>query len=223
MTDDTLLGSETTSGDGGCTAPDEVARATGARVGQRRVRAGRDRSRGQTTIDFAVGVTIFVAVITLVFTLVPGALAPFTGSGQEETVAVNRVADQVAEGALVTSGEPYILNGTCTREFFANDTGPGYCPYSGDTLTERVGLLPRDNVNVTLLEMDGDATEDALCWDDAASAVTSTTDADCTPGSNDDVVYRIGPTPPRERGAVVTARRSVSVDGRAAVLLIKMW
>ena len=78
-----------------------------------------DDGRGQTTLDFALGVTIFLLTIVFVFSFVPGMLEPFTASTQEETAASDRLADQLAKEMLVADpSEPYRLDRECTVIFF---------------------------------------------------------------------------------------------------------
>jgi hypothetical protein len=42
--------------------------------------------RGQTTIDFTIGISVFLGVIIFVFVFAPGILTPFTVTGQSEAL-----------------------------------------------------------------------------------------------------------------------------------------
>jgi hypothetical protein len=85
----------------------------------------RGTDRGQTNLDFALGVSVFLLTVVFVFSFVPGMLDPFTASTQQETAASDRIADQLAQEMLVSApGEPYRLDRECTVIFFeTNDVG----------------------------------------------------------------------------------------------------
>jgi quinol-cytochrome oxidoreductase complex cytochrome b subunit len=48
---------------------------------------------GQTTLDFAVGVSVFRIVVAFVLAFVPTMLQPFDGSSQGETALTDRLAE----------------------------------------------------------------------------------------------------------------------------------
>ena len=171
--------------------------------------------RGQTSLDFAVGVSVFLLALIAVFTFVPGTLGPFTGGGQEDIVAGNRVAASLSEGLLGDPAQPHSLNRTCTVAFF-QDSAPAYCNFEGGTLAERVGLGDDKQVNVTLrsnLTSDGDA-GDVLCW--SGSAIVERDN--CGGGTP----FTIGDTPP-DSGTSVSARRIVDIEGIDATMLVELW
>ncbi|QLC34460.1 hypothetical protein EFA46_009665 [Halarchaeum sp. CBA1220] len=65
--------------------------------------------RAQTTIDFAVGASVFLLTVAFAFSFVPGLITPFA-SGQESAPAVsNRVADDLVQQDLAVEGDPYTL------------------------------------------------------------------------------------------------------------------
>jgi hypothetical protein len=75
--------------------------------------------RGQTTLDFAVGVSVFLIVVAFVLAFVPTMLQPFDGSSQEETALADRLAEQLSTGLLVEDvTRPYQLDRECTVIFF---------------------------------------------------------------------------------------------------------
>jgi hypothetical protein len=104
----------------------------------------RDRTatpeRGQTTMDFAAGVSIFLVTVAFAFAFVPGILTPFSGGGVGDPVTVNSVADELAADRLAAPESPYLLNETATVAFFTNTTA----------LEDRLTVGPYDSVNVTL-------------------------------------------------------------------------
>ena len=120
--------------------------------------------RGQTTLDFAVGITVFLITTAFVFTFIPGMLDPFTGGLEEETVAANRVADSLVLGTLGDPDEPYVLDRECTIAFFDPENNDGSSPsnWVGDCnyaqtedLYERLGIVGREgpsmNVRIRLI------------------------------------------------------------------------
>lgn len=76
------------------------------------------RDRGQTTLDFAIGIGVFLLVVAFTLAFIPGLVDPFTGGLEEETVAVNRVADSLSQGTLGDPSKPYVLDRECTIIFF---------------------------------------------------------------------------------------------------------
>lgn len=173
--------------------------------------------RGQTTIDFAIGISIFLAVLLFIFLFLPGILSPFTTSAQQETVSSNRVADQLATGTLADPSEPYVLDSQCTVQFFQND--PSGCRFEGGDVEERVGV-PDRSVNVTIrgnVSSTGDG-NDILCWDNSGdrTGLVETSNSDC------DVTLTDGDSSPPNRRSV-TSLRVVALDGTDATLYVEMW
>jgi hypothetical protein len=132
--------------------------------------------RGQTQLDFAIGVSIFLIVVASVLSFVPAMLEPFESSTQQETSAANRVADQLVGGTLGDAGEPYVLDRECTIVFFEDtpdnfDSGSdntfnepysdsdsystSNCNFNNTEVVERVGLNTNPALNVRIhLERD---------------------------------------------------------------------
>lgn len=193
----------------GVTAPDTP--------GLHRVGDGNTAQRGQTTLDFAMGMSLFLIVLIVIFQFVPGLLQPFNSGTQGETVAVDRIADQLAGSLLAQPSSPYVLLTDCTREFF-DDNSPGACPHSGSTLNERIGVQDYRNVRV-LVEGNITGTDgtDTLCWDDANDKVVEEQDGDC------DVKFAAGPTQSSDSASTVSARRVVWLAGHDATLVVEAW
>lgn len=177
--------------------------------------------RGQTTLDFAIGVSVFLLAVALVFSFVPGMVQPFTDSSQEQMSASNRLADRLATDAL-TDGEAYVLDTVCTEVFFDESTSPSAegldCSYDGtaDTVGEALSLGVRTDLHATLLaDTDGDGSAETLCRT-TAGTVAEADDVTCA------TVFDAGESVP-ESGSVVTASRRVTVDGIHAKLVVKAW
>ena len=77
-------------------------------------------ARGQTTMDFAAGISIFLVTVAFAFAFVPGIIAPFADPGTADPVTANRIADDVATDRLSAPGEEYVLDAERTADFFGD-------------------------------------------------------------------------------------------------------
>lgn len=180
--------------------------------------------RGQTTVDFAIGISLFLVVLVFVFLFVPDLLQPFTAGAQEETVAVNRIADELSQRMLGSASEPYVLGATCTKRFFAGES-PGDCGYSGATLAQRLDLESRQHVNVTVTDAKNIEITDrsnVLCWNATTDSLTSVNTTDCTPASGD-VSLQAGENLRQGSVSSVSARRIVLLDNQTVSIKVVMW
>ncbi|WP_255196618.1 DUF7287 family protein [Halorarius litoreus] len=151
--------------------------------------------RAQTTLDFAIGTSIFIIVVAFVLAFVPGMLQPFEASTQQETAAADRIADQLVTDVLVEDvNSPFVLDRECTLAFFApennDDDGTMSTSYpvgadcnfpATDSLPERLSLSEPLNIRLRLVrdlttveaddpdgDMGGDDDEiDTLCVDES--------------------------------------------------------
>lgn len=177
--------------------------------------------RGQTTLDFAIGVTVFLAVLLFAFTFVPGILEPFDASGAEEPVLSDRVADRVSGSMLGSPERPNVLDRFCTVAFFDGTDPPG-CQFQGTTLQDQFNLDSTQDLNVTL---EGDVSAPTtgnvpLCWrTDAVSEPTLAEQSDCT---SNDVSLTAGDVPPAST-TTITARRVVSLENEPVTLTVVAW
>ncbi|KOX91990.1 DUF7287 family protein [Haloarcula rubripromontorii] len=176
--------------------------------------------RGQTTLDFAIGMSLFLSVLIFIFLFIPGLLSPFSAGIQEETVTTDRVADGLTMGMLGSPQQPYVLDEHCTQEFFAGNAPPSGCGYdSGGSTEERVGLDPAlENVNVTIR---GNATataaaDETLCWDGTNEELVAASGGCGT-------ILTTGGNPPTNNDASVTALRVVSLNGQDVTVRVVMW
>lgn len=185
---------------------------------------GRD-GRGQTSLDFAAGMSAFLLVFAFTLTFVPGMLQPFTASGQEETVVADRVADQLVEGMLVVdTSDPYVLDVDCIMAFFGSTDNCGID--SSSRLEKKAGISTydgsadtyRQRINVRIIGegTDSDDKSNMLC-NDGSGNINERDDTTC------DTEFVIGSEPPTESGSVVVARRVVSIGEQDATLLVRVW
>lgn len=74
--------------------------------------------RGQTGIDFVVGVGIFLLTMAFVVGFVPGMFAPF-GHGTQAPIVADRAADSLIYGNWSAAPGTVTLNDTKTDRFFS--------------------------------------------------------------------------------------------------------
>lgn len=190
--------------------------------------------RGQTTIDFAVGISVFLLAMSFAIAFVPGMLTPFTTGNQEETVAANRVASHLTTATLVDPDEPFVLDvsssGGCPKEFFETAGSGGtlsVCTVNGDSLNEWIGLKEQRVVHIEITGDDGDqgSDTDLLCWDTGRDEVGEFGNANG--GTDCDPVFEAGDDPPSRTGTITVARRTVLIDGSGykydATLEVVLW
>lgn len=176
--------------------------------------------RGQTTLDFAIGVSIFLISIAFVFTFVPGTLQPFTQGAQDETAGTDRVADLIVLDLTTEPGDAYILDGNCMAALLSDGAGTG-CGFDGATLSARLDLPPRQSINVTVRGDPSGSGPELLCWDESKKDVVGVSGS-CDV-SDGDVRLVTGDSLPQQRTSVVTARRVVTIEGTLATVAVRMW
>ena len=113
------------------------------------------RRRGQTTLDFAVGVSVFLGVVAFAFAFAPTMFAPFASDTGVNSVVADRSADRLTADTLAASpDDPMILDGSCTRSFFDGSV-PADCRYTTTNLPDTLGLDFTTHVNVTVRNASG--------------------------------------------------------------------
>lgn len=153
-----------------------------------------DADRAQTTLDYAVGVSLFLLTVALVVAFVPSMFDPFADA-QDGSVVADRAATQLSSDVLGDPAAPYALNETCVAEFFGGTPGapvPAACEFDASR-----GLHP------TL-------------------GIDSTVGLNATLERGGSVRYASGP-PPSPGTTVVTAQRLVEVGDRSYRLYVRVW
>jgi len=172
---------------------------------------------GQTTIDFAIAMGVFLIAVAFVFTFIPSLTTPFVEGNQDTSVTADRVASHLSEGGLGDPADPFVLNDTCTEVFFNESTAdseiPSNCGYSGESLDERVGVDgDRLNVNVTIEHVDPDAPVDdrfrTVCHNSTQGVIIHEDNG----SSNCDTEFEVGEAPTHQ-ASVVAPRRIVTIPG----------
>jgi len=176
--------------------------------------------RAQTTIDFAIGATIFLAVLLFTFSFVPGILEPFGVGGEEEPIASDRAANTLTQDLIASPGEPNVLDRYCTVEFFQGNA-PGACPYDGTTLEEQLSLSSDQNANITVVGNISESTPgtNQVCWRQSLAEPRLDESPNCTSG---DIQLSVGDTPPAAV-TTITARRVVWLHGEIVTLRVVLW
>ena len=157
--------------------------------------------RGQTLIDYAIGVGLFLIAVAVVFSYVPGMLDPFSAD-QDHVQLADRTASQLSEHSLARPGEPFVLDAACADDFFDEDGSIGACPFpfpqDGSNLTAALGTDHLTRLNVTGAEADG------------------------TPVDRG-VRLTAGDDPTAVSGSVTSARRTVHYRDRTYQLVVRVW
>ena len=174
--------------------------------------------RGQTTLDFVIGVSIFLAAVLFTFGFIPGLLEPFDTVEEENPTLSDRYADTLSQDTLGSPKDPHTLDRYCAVSFFdEGSSAPSDCEYTGTTLEERLGVPDTQQVNVTITS-DGDT---QLCWTESTAA-TGKPGLTETCGPND-IVLSAGPRQPTIGETTITARRAVSLHDRSVMLEVVVW
>lgn len=176
---------------------------------------GGERRRGQTTLDFLVGASVFLLTIALVLAFVPSTFDPFVTSGAENLVVSDRSAAHLAEDALVADPRrPGVLDAACVVVFFNEDADGTVaanqgCRFDGDaSLPEMLGSGSADVEVVIHRPDDGPA---------APSSAVRVVD-----GTEYDTTFRRATGDPTG-GDVSVARRMISYDGQQYRLTVRVW
>jgi hypothetical protein len=173
--------------------------------------------RGQTSIDFAIGMAVFMVTLTTVVAFMPAITEPFTG-GQDDPLSADRIAAQTVDDQLGDPGSPSVLNTTCTMYFFNGSTGDPCGSFDAtDNTTAKVGASSTVLVNVTMRQnVSGDATPDIVC----ASGDGTVSEPSC--GAGEDLMAT-GPTPPDVASSVTTAHRYAVFGDEGVYVVVEVW
>jgi len=174
--------------------------------------------RGQTTIDFAIGTSVFLVTVAFVVAFVPGLFQPFADGPQQELAGVDRVADTIVYDLLDDGDGGSTPDRRCTIALFNDTTTDTGCNFDdSDPLAEQVGLSTGHHANVTVVGGDPDGgTPNPACSDGTRIEVSDTDD--CTSGFALDAGE---PLP--SGGASVIGRRVAHVDGTTVTVVVRMW
>lgn len=176
--------------------------------------------RAQTTLDFMIGMGVFLFAIVFLLGVIPSIIDPFSG-GQEQPLVADRVASEVAEGMLVEPGRSSVLNETCTYAFFNESLGKGDgCGVPFDEtkqdLPTRLSIDDTYSLNITITRnVTGDVKPDILCTNGERTG-------SCGAIMTDQTRLAIG-SEPSDRQTVTTTQRVVYLDGKDVIMVFKLW
>lgn len=173
----------------------------------------RNRDRGQTNIDFVVGIVVFILALSFVVAATPQLLAPY--EDQETLIVAERVTSTLADSLLADRRDPGHLDIDCIGAFFRTTAAP--CPTfdATESTTDRIGVEATYRVNVTLQwNVTGDAEPEVLCYNGGDVGA-------CVPGGTDPLA--VGYPVPQDHGSVASERRTVVVGDQPAILQVRVW
>ncbi|NHN40165.1 hypothetical protein G9C85_00755 [Halorubellus sp. JP-L1] len=159
----------------------------------------RGRDRGQTTQDFATGISVFLLTVTFTFAFVPATVTPF---GSPVTDAIPAKSDRVASTIIDTNA----VDGSSRT--LDNESIDGLIGEGGSDLRAEFGLRSTAQVNITIQRRNGDIVKADLTGSD--------------PG------YRLvaGDDYPQNQAAASTTRVvRMDVDGcrTGCLLVVRVW
>lgn len=172
------------------------------------------RGRGQTSVDFAIAMGLFLVVVTTVFAFAPTLVAPFQGS-QEDPLVADRLVVQVAD-QQIAGDDPGTLDETCTMYFFNGSGGDPCATFDGgDPYHEKLSVGANDRVNVTLrANISGSADLELLCRDGAGVQWSG-----CT-SSGDPMA--VGPDTGNVNSMTISKRTALFTD-RQVYVVVRVW
>lgn len=175
--------------------------------------------RAQTTLDFVIGVSIFLAIVLFTFGFVPGILAPFDVSDGENPSIADRTADSLSKDLLGSPEDPNVLDRYCTVAFFEEGTAsPDGCAYEGTSVSERLNFPDLKRVNITFTRTG----EEPVCWADGVTSPNG--EPGLTENCTDDDVLLTGGSPlPETDASTITSRRTVALHGQSVTMEVTIW
>ena len=85
-------------------------------------------NNGQISLDYLIGVTIFLLTFIFVFAFIPGMFSPFHSNSDEITMAADRTAAVLVENVLAAGGagdkQPCILDTAAVNQFTSDLSSP---------------------------------------------------------------------------------------------------
>lgn len=171
-------------------------------------RAGPTRiDRGQTVLDFAVGMSVFLLAVGFTFAFVPSLLEPFSAGEGARMIVAERGAAHLTETSLSAGSAPGVLSAACTVGFFDGadpatvDEDCGWVHDESD-LNAELGVAGYLGLNVTVSQRGDIASLD---------------------GDGGEPVPLAGGDAPPPGASVSTGSRVVDIDGETYRLTLRVW
>lgn len=162
--------------------------------------------RGQTTIDFTVGIVLFISVMGGVFLLLPTVFEPFSTSTTAESIVADQIATQLTT-ELLQGSDPASLNAVCTAAFFGQNASlDSECPFTADDSLKTITGLDSTTDTAISIHDTGESPDD--------SATTTV----------DGVTYELN-RDTRDTGKenIAVATRTVELNGDTYRLTVEVW
>lgn len=197
-----------------------------------RITLNSTRERGQTTLDFAIAMGVFLLAVAFVFTFIPTMTAPFLDGDQELSAASDRTASHLADGGLGDPGTPYVVEEACATSLFNHTSHHEDCGFDSDTRTH-LGLSERLDVEVKIVRVypieEGSDRRQLVCRTADGDVSDEKTAGNC------ETTYKLSTddTPDYDRSITVSRRvvsmEDCSFDNRDSggpcdvTLIVRMW
>ncbi|RNJ25746.1 DUF7287 family protein [Halosegnis longus] len=166
--------------------------------------------RGQTNIDFAIGMSLFLVTVSFVFLFVPTVFSPFEVA-QGQPLVADRAATRLVD-TMLAGPDPGTLAPACTLGFFADVDTPGCVYDSSRSLGDALGI-GNENVRVAVREGGEVVTLDGT---------VATSDGSRAPSDPPTTLERgqpAGEVPER----ATTVARLVTLDGQQVRVEVSVW
>ena len=170
------------------------------------------RTRGQTTLDFAIGTSVFLLTVVFVVAYAPTLFDPFAGGTGADLLVADRAATSLSADLLaVSTAEPGTLSAGCVAAFFEEDgsLADEECAIdfdiAGESAFEKALSLDARNADVTIHEPEAST-------DVPAEIHWNGTDIEMTRSNS-------GGDP----SDVAVATRTVSIEGDQYRLTVRVW
>lgn len=193
-----------------------------------------DADRGQTNLDFVIGVSIFIVAVIVAVTFVPDLVGGVAGSGQSDGVLADRVASDLANDELGHPAAAGRLQLDCTVSLFSDSSDHEFCGLDGSGLADNLEQASSVNVSLVygeqacrtgsgIVPAGGSCSGDLLdrnvraCYDGDTGQIVREGNCD---GS--DVLLLGGPQHGGNADTSI-ARRSVRLNGQRLTLEVRTW
>lgn len=165
----------------------------------------RSDSRGQTTIDYTIGIVLFISAIGGVFLLLPTIFDPFSTSTTANTIVADQIATQLTTELLQT-GDSGSIDAVCTAAFFSeNTTLDSDCSFTADDSVKAVtGLDSTTETEISIHETANDPDD----------SITTTVDSE-------PYTLQRATSDTAENTAIAT--RTVELNGEIYRLTVEVW
>ena len=177
-----------------------------------RTRAGRTTGgrRAQTTLDFAVGMGVFLLTVVFVISFAPTMFDPFAGGTGTKLVVADRAATTLSGDLLASStAEPSVLSAGCVAGVFDSDQTrvDSSCRADIEDVDDLDRMLSLDgrNANVTI--------------HDLGEPASNRTELEFD-GQDIELQRETGGSVPND---AAVATRTVSIDGDRYRLTVRVW